>query len=85
MARKRGYSEVGKHRKSSAVVQVERQEALVARLRLRPHQGNRSVDFGDDGLAGELTLKSYRIALLPWSAWRSEVDDLEESSPDGEP
>jgi len=87
MARKRGYSGVGKHRKSFGVVQVERREALVARLRLRlrPHQENRSVDFGDDGVAGEVTLKSHRIAPLPRSAWRSEVDDLEESSPDGEP
>jgi hypothetical protein len=87
MAQKKGYSGVGKHRKSSAVVQVEKQEALVARLRLRlhPHQGNRSVDFGDEGMAGELILKSHRIGPLPWSAWGSEVDDLEESSLGGEP
>ena len=85
MARKRGYSGVGKHRKSSAVVQVERREALVARLRLRHRQENRSVDFGDGGVAGEVTRKSHRIAPLPWSAWRSEVGDLEESSLVGEP
>ncbi len=76
---------MGKHRKSSAVVQVERREALVARLRLHPRQGSKSVDFGDGGVAGGLTLKSHRMAPLPWSAWGSEVDDLEGSSLDGEP